>query len=133
MLLDQARKTIDEKNKKAVEALKPLADKAGAIDFQTVYKAVSDYIRYKFELQSGDMNEDNLIALAEVSLMRIAGQARHILAQKDCHGVTSSMDKKILLLMTLQKDVGIHIPISEYPRMATVTGLSRVIFEHIRT
>ncbi len=75
--------------------------------------ALDEYVRRKLLLKPEDMRERSLIKLAKISVMRMSSLPREsawMADAKDCAGATSSLTKKVLLMMAVEKEMGISMP-----------------------
>lgn len=105
--------------------------KKGTMDEEMVKTVLTEYIRYKFMLEQSDFTCDNLITLAKLSIAKAVKNKKVHWDQKDCHGTTESMTKKIMLISSIERYLGISFSREEYMELDTVTDLAEIIFRKI--
>lgn len=102
--------------------------KGGVQDAEMVKAVLTDYICYKFMLEISDFTSDNLITLAKISISKAVKNKEVHWDQKDCHGTTESMTKKIMLVSSIERYLGIAFSREEYMALDTVTDLANIVF-----
>ena len=109
--------------------------KSAAPDRRKLYPLVKSYLCLKFMIDESDAHSDNLVELAELSIEQIAGLKKGGLKFVDhsgsCSSVSSAITKKVLLLISLQKSLGIQFPKEEIADILTVTQLTKSIAEQL--
>lgn len=105
--------------------------KEGATDVDMVKTVLTKYICYKFMLEESDFGCDNLITLAKISISKAVKNKEVHWDQKDCHGTTESMTKKIMLVSSIERYLNISFSREEYMALDTVTDLAEIVFEKI--
>lgn len=97
-----------------------------------VRAAVREYVRIRYLLEEGDLVSDSLNYLGEASLARGLGmtidQVRRSELDSKCENTSSSMTKKILLIIALNKVLGIDIDSDRTADIATLTELGDEVF-----
>lgn len=104
-------------------------------EYGTLYPLVRRYLYLKFMLFDGDEGTEDILALAERSVEHIAQLKKGGLKFKDhsgtCGSISSSVTKKILLLIALQKALGIQFEKNETADITTIPELARQIAAHM--
>ena len=132
-----ARKTNEELKerlqtaaKRADCALNSLLESDSSKD--GVRRAVSEYVRIRYLLEPEDMVSDALNYLGEASLSRGLGipveQVRKSELDSKCENTSSSMTKKILLVIALNKALGIDIDSTRTADIVTLSELCDEVF-----
>lgn len=106
---------------------------ADPLTYDTLHEELYDYVLAKFLLEPSDKPEDdNFNALAELSLAKSQKVSPELVEEFDtaqsCDGATSSMAKKVLLYMAIQKALNIELPAAESARVKTMQDLSRMVW-----
>lgn len=98
------------------------------LDYDAMYPLIRAYVCQKFWLFDGEEETDVIEELADISTERIAElkEGGLVLLERSgtCSSVTSAVTKKTLLLMALQKSLGILI---EHPA-AKITTLGELTY-----
>lgn len=92
--------------------------------------SLKGYIRSKFILNEEDMQVEKISELAKLSVAR-----QHHIELKDikykdgldCAGATSSMTKKILLIMAIEKDMEVFFTEEQSGEIETVSDIAQLI------
>ena len=127
-------KLLNNAHGKAIEEASILrSESSPTLDF--VEEHLRKYILSKF-LLSENCDEDNITALAELSLARTLNLDPKMIKELDtaapCDNVSSTSAKKILLFYNMCKDINVHPDVSLLVSQKSVSDLSKVIFETIR-
>ncbi|MBE6472315.1 MAG: hypothetical protein E7Z99_01855 [Coriobacteriaceae bacterium] len=106
---------------------------AGSPSFEELVVAVKEYTRIRYLLEPEDMKEDVMRYLGELSLARGLGmpveQVRRTELDTKCKDTSSEMTKKILLVISLNKALGINI---DETQTAEITSMSAIAEEAAR-
>lgn len=96
------------------------------------------YIRERFLLDDGETGTD-LLLLAKESLRRQHAaapltevQLMNTVSRSDCRGTNSIIKKKVLLMMNLEKKLGVHIDDRKSADIETVPQLADALFALVR-
>jgi len=93
------------------------------------------YIQNKYILEEKDLEKRDIIQLAKLSIARLAGidfsQVKYK-DGKDCSGVNSFVAKKILLLIALERDLGLKLPDEESGDIETIDDLEKLVSRCMR-
>jgi len=96
------------------------------------YQLIRQYILIKFFLSDEACTEDNIIELSELSIQRVLKISKGNLKAADisvhCAGTSSVIDKKVLLLLAIQKQLGIKFNPDETSNAETIRQLSDLIY-----
>lgn len=97
-----------------------------------------EYVRLRYLLKPGDIcQEDNFNYLGELSLARSLGMSvdrvRKTELDSKCEGTSSSMTKKILLIIALGKALGISTDPESNAEITTISDLARELHERLRS
>ena len=96
------------------------------------YQLIRKYILIKFFLSDEVCTEDNIIELSELSIQRVLKISKGDLKAADisvhCAGTSSVIDKKVLLLLAIQKELGIKFNPDETSNAETIRQLSDLIY-----
>lgn len=103
----------------------------GCSELITVLK---EYVRLRYLLEESDIQEDEHFGyLGEVSLARSLGMPVEMVRKTEmdskCEGTSSSMTKKILLILSLGKALGIQTCPERNAEVTTVTELAEYVYE----
>lgn len=127
-----ARKPNMELKKKLAEAAEQANKLVSDIDFSHMdfdktRDILREYIRIRYLLEPSDMISDSLNYLGEASLSRSLGmpieEVRASELDAKCENTSSSMTKKILLVIALNSALGIDINAEATANIATVSEL----------
>ena len=117
----------------ADRALAPLTGPGGAAaDYPLFSGCIRDYVRCKLMLDPEEAVSDALADLSEISIAKVAGIPKGDVANQDlsmnCAGISSVETKKILLLIALQRALGLSVPPESAPAVKTIEDLSRLLW-----
>lgn len=118
-----------EANEKAKNALKTLR-KGEKTSFSEICYAIRNFVGHKFMLSQSDFRSENLIELAKMSLakrLEIPFSKIGNVDIADCSGATSSMTKKVLLIMAIEKELGLNFSGEESSKIDTITDLCQQV------
>ena len=105
-------------------------------DADAVRCGVAEYVRLRYGLEPGDMGE-SLNYLGEVSLARGLGmtvdEVRRSELDSKCENTSSSMTKKILLVIALNRALGVNIDPQQTAEIATVSALGDEVARQLAT
>lgn len=106
---------------------------AGNPSFEELVAAVKEYTRIRYLLEPEDMEHDAMRHLGELSLARGLGmsvdQVRKTELDSKCENTSSEMTKKILLVIALNKAMGINITDTQ---TAEITSMNAIAEEAAR-
>jgi hypothetical protein len=109
-----------------IDSLK--ADENPSVDM--VYARIRSYLLLRFLLEP-ETDGDDILELAALSVARTSGQGREGAAPADvsanCSGASSALSKKVLLLMALERDIGLDFSPEESVMIRTVRDLAESI------
>lgn len=104
--------------------------------WQNLHEILYPYILCRYSLYGSYENIYELDRLAELSVeqtIRLSGKdAFKADSKASCEGTTSAMNKKILLLMTIQKLMGIRFPREITADLTDTHKIARAVFELIQ-
>lgn len=115
-------------NKKASASLSKILE---AVDSDATYKHLRDYIKYKFILEDEDFCTDDILQLSVKSISRMLEIDPGLLEKIDatgCQKSNSVIEKKIMLLIMLEKKLNVQIPEERGGKISTIRQLSDEIF-----
>lgn len=96
-----------------------------------LYVQLLGYVCSKFMLELGECDSESLSELSAASISKVARIPRGGLAERDismnCAGISSVETKKILLLIALQRSLGIQIDPDLVPIIRTVDDLADIV------
>lgn len=96
-----------------------------------LYVQLLGYVCSKFMLELGECDSESLSELSAASISKVARIPRGGLAEQDismnCAGISSVETKKILLLIALQRSLGIQIDPNLVPMIRTVDDLADIV------
>ena len=99
-------------------------------DYEKVHEALRGFIQNKYLLDDEEMTTDNILALSEISLKKMLSRYRKETLQdvsSVCSGASSASTKKVLLIMALQKELGIKFDLETYGSIDSVAALSKAV------
>lgn len=106
------------------------------MDFNDTRDALREYIRIRYLLEPSDMTSDSLSYLGEASLSRSLGmpieEIRASELDAKCENTSSSMTKKILLVIALNSVLGIDIDATATADIATVSELCEEVRQQLK-
>ena len=124
-----ARARFQSVDAQAVKQIKKILAQ-NSPDVSTVMPVLTEYVHIKYMLKPTDMKEHGLEALGKRSLERVQ-QIGNLAVGMDvsphCGSASSATHKKILLVLALQQDLGIHIPPFESAECETLEQLADCI------
>lgn len=104
---------------------------AALLTEEICFKNIRKYVYAKYLLADDVQSDGTLDDLARISLSRMLGIVKEDVDKKDlpsCYGVTAITDKKILLLMRLEKDLDIFLFNTESANIRTLRDLSAAVY-----
>ena len=100
-------------------------------DAALIKAALTQYIQYKFDLNADEMETENLIRLSQISIRKAIANNAVFRDQKDCHGTTESMIKKILVIQSIEKRLQLTLSRDDYMGIDTVSDLANIVTRKI--
>lgn len=96
---------------------------------------IYDYVLYKYNLFGEVVDVYVLDDLAELSVAKAIKLSKEQAIAYDnkasCDGATSAMNKKILLLMAIQKELNIKFPLDEVVQIKDTKKLTSVVYRQL--
>lgn len=131
MTLEEFAARLKENQARAVEYVAELRGSGGDVD--AARRLLRSYVGCKYFLYEDEISSDNLIKLGELSTEKLARLQRGGLEYADksvgCTSVASSVTKKILLVMSLQKALGVRFDPDEVAETATLSNLTELVIK----
>ena len=102
---------------------------------EELHEHIYEYVLFKYNL-SGEVKEVfQLSELADLSVAKAIRLSREQSVAYDnkasCDGATSAMNKKVLLLMAIQRELGIQFPLDQTAGITTTWRLAEVVKEQL--
>ena len=101
---------------------------------EELHQHLRDYVYAKYLLDASD--EDDIDELTALSIARALKLDKDLMKEVDnaaeCTGSTSAMRKKVLLVMSLQKSVGVELAPSATAQVSTLKALAELIFTELK-
>lgn len=96
---------------------------------------IYDYVLYKYNL-FGEVSDvyvlDDLAELSVAKAIKLSKEQAIAYDNKaSCDGATSAMNKKVLLLMAIQKELNIKFPLDEVVRIKDTKKLTSVVYRQL--
>lgn len=96
---------------------------------------IYDYVLYKYNLFGEVADVYVLDDLAELSVAKAIKLSKEQAIAYDnkasCDGATSAMNKKVLLLMAIQKELNIKVPLDEVVQIKDTKKLTSVVYRQL--
>ena len=96
---------------------------------------IYDYVLYKYNLFGEGADVYVLDDLAELSVAKAIKLSKEQAIAYDnkasCDGATSAMNKKVLLLMAIQKELNIKFPLDEVVQIKDTKKLTSVVYRQL--
>lgn len=96
---------------------------------------IYDYVLYKYNLFGEVADVYALDDLAELSVAKAIKLSKEQAIAYDnkasCDGATSAMNKKVLLLMAIQKELNIKFPLDEVVQIKDTKKLTSVVYRQL--
>lgn len=96
---------------------------------------IYDYVLYKYNLFGEVADVYVLDDLAELSVAKAIKLSKEQVIAYDnkasCDGATSAMNKKVLLLMAIQKELNIKFPLDEVVQIKDTKKLTSVVYRQL--
>ena len=96
---------------------------------------ICDYVLYKYNLFGEVADVYVLDDLAELSVAKAIKLSKEQAIAYDnkasCDGATSAMNKKVLLLMAIQKELNIKFPLDEVVQIKDTKKLTSVVYRQL--
>ena len=96
---------------------------------------IYDYVLYKYNLFGEVADVYVLDDLAELSVAKAIKLSKEQAIAYDnkasCDGATSAMNKKVLLLMAIQKELNIKFPLDEVVQIKDTKKLTSVVYQQL--
>ncbi|MCU6763465.1 Uncharacterised protein [uncultured Roseburia sp.] len=100
---------------------------------ELLHEDLYQFILYKYLLHETAQGIYDISELSELSVAKAVQLEKQDAFKADsaasCDGVTSSMNKKILLYMAIQKGFGITFPVEKTAYFETTQDIARAVFE----
>lgn len=113
-----------------LEAIKTCSDLTQAF----VQEHITAYVLSKFLLDTGS-GEDDFDLLVRTSIARSAKLAPELIKEleetRDCTGSTSTMAKKVLLFLSIQRNLDILLPAEASANIATLNDLGTLVWKEL--
>ena len=97
---------------------------------------IYDYVLYKYNLFGEVADVYVLDDLAELSVAKAIKLSKEQAIAYDnkasCDGATSAMNKKVLLLMAIQKELNIKFPLDEVVQIKDTKKLTSVVYRQLK-
>ena len=111
-----------------------IAGMQNAPDISSFYRAMYQYILHRYMLEDS-ISETNLLLLAKESLRKqhaaaplTEQQLMNSFSRSDCRGTNSIVKKKVLLMMNLEKKLGVHIDDAKSADIETTHQLATALY-----
>lgn len=105
---------------------------ADPLTYDILQEELFRYVMKKFLLPGDCTPETEFDFLTEQSLARSMNISPELVAQfdraKSCDGATSAMAKKVLLFLSIQRELGIELPAEESARIRTMRDFARMVW-----
>lgn len=119
----------NEKAERCLEAVKNDPD-----DYAVVRRSLGEFVRCKYLLEESEMTTDDLSELSQISLNKMLNQY-HKETLKDissvCTGSSSASTKKVLLVMAIQKGLGIRFEPEVFGKMTSLELLTEAVMDEM--
>lgn len=119
-------------NEKARRCLDVVRDNPN--DHTVVHRSLTEFVRCKYLLDESEMTTDDLAELSQISLNKMLNQY-HKETLKDissvCTGSSSASTKKVLLVMAIQKGLGIKFEPEVFGKMASLDLLTEAVMNEM--
>ena len=96
---------------------------------------IYDYVLYKYNLFGGVADVyvlDDLAGLSVAKAIKLSKEQAIAYDNKaSCDGATSAMNKKVLLLMAIQKELNIKFPLDEVVQIKDTKKLTSVVYRQL--
>ena len=100
-----------------------------------LHSYIYDYVLYKYNLFGEVADVYVLDDLAELSVAKAIKLSKEQAIAYDnkasCDGATSAMNKKVLLLMAIQKELNIKFPLDEVVQIKDTKKLTSVVYRQL--
>ena len=95
----------------------------------------TEYVCDKFVLEKNEINTDDFYKICAYSVEKIAGlptlQRDAALTASRCGGATTAMNKKVLFLLSVNREYSIQITPEESMKIDTFTQLKKLVYEKV--
>lgn len=129
---ESLKETIARSNERAQACLERIA--CVGCDRAAVHALLKEYIGCKYLLDESEMECEDLAALSKASVDKLLANHRNEALQdvsSVCAGASSASTKKVLLMMALQKGLGIRFDAKTSGAVRTVGDLAREVCARI--
>lgn len=100
---------------------------------EELHEYLYDYVLYKYNLFGDAVDTCSLNELAEISVAKALKLSKEKAIAFDnkgtCDGATSAMNKKVLLLMAVQRELGIRFPPERTAAVTSTRLLASLVWE----
>lgn len=108
------------------------------LTYPLLKQELRQFILAKFLLDEEEIPEDaGFDALVEKSLSHSMKIDPNLVAEfdtaKSCDGATSAMAKKVLLFMTMERELGLQLPALETARVKTLEDISQMVYKTMQS
>lgn len=127
--------SIRKKDQEATALLNAILD-AEQLTYGFLEEQLRAFVMTKFSLTYDDLRySDDLTELSALSLQRALRISKDSIADfeagENCDGATSTDVKRTLLLVRVQKALGIKLSMQELMRVDTISDLAEVLWPHL--
>ena len=106
------------------------------ISKEELHEHVYEYVLFKYNLSAEAEGVYALDELAKISVAKAIRLSKERAIAYDnrgtCEGATSAMNKKVLLMMAIQRELGIKFPLDKTAGIKTTHELAAVTWEELR-
>lgn len=104
---------------------------------EELYEHLFIYVKRKYLLDDEDCASDVFSELIDTSIAKSQRIAKNLVTDTDtpagCDGTSSAVTKKVLLLMAVQKELGIKFPPEKSPSIKTIRDLALITYSLMRS
>ena len=123
---------MDNKEKNNLSHLKELLSEHKVLYEKEVYKYLKSFICNRFGLEESSCETDDILELAELSIAKREqlideGKLSEDEAPNLCSGASTALSKKILFLITLEKNLNIEFLPEDIPYIRTIKDICQYI------
>ena len=134
---EELKQALLSTKRRAAEAAKAVREHAGVPPLELVRASIRDYILNKYMLQDQNISEDGITELTKISIAHVLSLDKELLVVLDrqssgCGASSSTVTKKILLYLAIQKDFGITLPPDKMAYAESLHDIADIVYGQLR-
>ena len=133
---DELKQRLLSTRKRAAEAARQVRDFDGIPPEELVRAAIRTYILNKYLLDEEPIDDERIDELTKLSIANSLRLDKELLAELDrqsngCGSASSTVTKKILLYLAVQRDFGVTLPPDKMAYASTLDDIAAIVHQQL--